>query len=68
VAAHQVQAVTWLVRQRLNEAAARERGLSVLDKGREIARRNAENAWHDFRATHLPHVSRWPETGYRSAA
>jgi len=68
VAAHQVQAVTWLVRQRLNQSAARERGMSVLDMGRETARRNAENAWRDFRVTHLPHMSDWPETGYQAAA
>lgn len=68
VAAHQVQAVTWLVRQRLTQAAIRQRGMSLLDKGRETVRVNAENAWRDFRATHLPHVRDWPDTGYLSAA
>lgn len=67
-AAHQVQAVTWLVRQRLTQATTRERGMSLLDTGRETARVNTENAWHDFRTTHLPHVRDWPATGYRSAA
>jgi hypothetical protein len=68
VVAHQVQAVTWLVRQRLNESTERERGRSVLDTGRETARRNAEHAWRDFRASHLPDVHDWPGTGYLSAA
>ena len=42
--------------------------MSMLDKGRETVRINAENAWHDFRATHLPHVRDWPGTGYLSVA
>jgi hypothetical protein len=68
VAAHQVQAVTWLVRQRLTQTALRERGMSLLDHGRETARRNAEHAWHAFRTTHLPHLRDWPPTGYLTAA
>jgi hypothetical protein len=68
VAAHQVQAVTWLVRQRLTHTALRERGMSRLDHGRETARRNAENSWHTFRAIHLPHLRDWPPTGYLTAA
>lgn len=68
VTAHQIQAVTWLVRQRLNTAAISQRGMSLLDKGRETVRRNAENAWRDFRTTHLPHVRDWPGTGYLSVA
>jgi hypothetical protein len=68
VAAHQLQAATWLVRQRLNEAGERERGMSLLDRGRETARINAERAWRCFRATHLPDVNDWPDTGYRTAA
>jgi hypothetical protein len=68
VAAHQVQAVTWLVRQRLSQAAERGRGMSVLDRGRERARINTEAAWQRFRETHLPQLGDVPHTGYQHAA
>lgn len=68
VAPHQVQAVTWLVRQRLNRAARVGRGLSGLDRGRDTARANAEQAWHQFRTAHLPEVLYAPTTGYQPAA
>lgn len=68
VAAHQVQAVTWLVRQRLNQQAERDRGESGLDKGRATARVHAEKRWHDFRVDHLPHLEHCPRTGYLTAA
>lgn len=68
VAAYQVQAVTWLVRQRLTQAAERARGMSRLDRGREAARINAENAWRHFCATHLPHIAETPMTGHQRAA
>ena len=68
VAAHQVQAVTWLVRQRLNEQAQQQRGLTGLDRGRNRARVNAEIAWQEFRSVYLPSLTNCPETGYKSAA
>lgn len=68
VAAHQVQAVTWLVRQRLSLTDARARGMSVLDHGRERARANSEAAWRRFRIAHLPHLEDVPATGYQHAA
>lgn len=68
VSAHQVQAVTWLVRQRLNQEAEQRRGVTRLDKGRNRARANAERAWNAFRATYLPDLATCPGTGYQSAA
>lgn len=67
VAAHQVQAVTWLVRQRLNQQAEQQRGLTPLDEGRRRARANVEQAWTTFRAKHLPHLDAHPGTGYEAA-
>lgn len=68
VAPHQVQAVTWLVRQRLNQDAEQQRGPTRLDRGRNRARANAERAWNDFRASHLPDLAACPGTGYPPAA
>ena len=68
VAAHQVQAVTWLVRQRLNQQAEQCRGASPLDKGRAVARARAEQTWLQFRADYLPGLDRYPGTGYLAAA
>ena len=68
VAAHQVQAVTWLVRQRLNQQAEQQRGLTRLDRGRQRARTNVEQAWTTFRAKHFPHLEAYPGTGYEPAA
>jgi hypothetical protein len=68
VAAHQVQAVTWLVRQRLNQRIERGRGSSALDTGRAIARSRAEQRWHTFQRDHFPHLERCPNTGYLAAA
>jgi hypothetical protein len=67
VAPHQVQAVTWLVRQRLNQHAEQQRGVTRLDRGRANARRNAERAWTTYRAQHLPDLPACPGTGYRAA-
>lgn len=67
VAAHQVQAVTWLVRQRLNQLTERDRGPSVLDRGRGAARARAEQRWHDVQIRQFPHLGRWPTTGYLAA-
>jgi hypothetical protein len=68
VAAHQVQAVTWLVRQRLNQETEQRRGLTSLDRGRRQVRANSERAWSDFRTVHLPGLTDCPGTGYRPAA
>ena len=68
ISAHQVQAVTWLVRQRLNQEAEQQRGPNRLDKGRNRARANSERAWHTFRTVHLPDLDTCPGTGYRAAA
>lgn len=68
ISAHQVQAVTWLVRQRLNQEAEQRRGPNRLDKGRNHARANSERAWNEFRTTHLPGLATCPGTGYQSAA
>ena len=69
VHAHQVQAVTWLVRQRLNQADERARAAAGedarLDKGREVGRQRQEQGWQDWRQRHtpdLPHAG--PGTGY----
>ncbi|MFC0433387.1 hypothetical protein [Kutzneria buriramensis] len=64
---YQVQAVTWLVRQRLNQRAEQQRGPTRLDRGRAHARRNGERAWSDFRAHHLPELATFPGTGYTAA-
>lgn len=68
VSAHQVQAVTWLVRQRLNQEAEQRRGPNRLDRGRNHARANSERAWHEFRTVYLPDLASCPGTGYQSAA
>jgi hypothetical protein len=68
MAAHQVQAVTWLVRQRLNQQAEQQRGPDQLERGRTRARANYERAWGEFRTAHLPHLENCPGTGYLSAA
>jgi hypothetical protein len=72
VAAHQVQATTWLVRQRLNQQEEREgsRGENNkrLDLGRERGRQKQENDWGEYRKTHfpdLPHAG--PGTGYQAS-
>lgn len=69
VAAHQVQAVTWLTRQRLNqteEANETDSNRQRLNKGRENARTKEEAGWENFRQTNypdLPHSG--PGTGYQ---
>jgi hypothetical protein len=68
VAAHQVQAVTWLLRQRLNQASDLGRGTSALGTGRATARSRAEQRWRSFQRDHLPHLRRCPDTGYLAAA
>jgi hypothetical protein len=67
VAAHQLQAVTWLVRQRLNQQAERDRGPSPLDTGRARARGRAEQSWQNIHTTDFPHLDRVPDTGYLAA-
>ena len=64
---HQVQAVTWLVRQRLNQHTEHQRGPTRLDRGRANARRNAEHAWTAYRARYLPDLATCPGTGYQAA-
>jgi hypothetical protein len=70
VAGHQVQAATWLTRQRLNQAEERathgqDDNTDRLNKGREHARSNAEQGWQDFREQHFPHITKEePGTGY----
>lgn len=65
VPGHAVQAVTWLVRQRLNqegEKGATGNGAN-LNKGREVSRTKAEDAWEGFRQEHgIEHGG--PGTGY----
>jgi hypothetical protein len=68
IAAHQVQAVTWLVRQRLNQQAEQQRGPDRLDRGRNHARANSERAWNAYRTAYLPDLATCPGTGYQSAA
>jgi hypothetical protein len=68
IAAHQVQAVTWLVRQRLNQQAEQRRGPDRLERGRNRARANSERAWNAFRTVYLPDLATCPTTGYQSAA
>ena len=72
VAGHQVQAVTWLAQQRLNQKAERERAAagedSRLDRGRENSRKKSEEAWKSFRDQHLPGMKyREPGTGYQAS-
>lgn len=69
VAAHQVQAATWLVRQRRNQegekANAAAGGDTRLDRGREKARTNAEEGWTNWHQTHMPDLEhKGPGTGY----
>jgi hypothetical protein len=68
IAAHQVQAVTWLTRQRLNQEAERKRAGEGhddrLDRGREKSRQNQEKNWNDFRQKHYPDLEEGPGTGY----
>lgn len=57
VAAHHVQAVTWLVRQRLNEAedqANVNANAKNLGKGRTKAEENIRGHWKDFAGDHTP--------------
>lgn len=68
IAAHQVQAVSWLVRQRLNRQAEQLRGPDGLGRGRNHARANAERAWNAYRNAYLPDLATCPGTGYESAA
>lgn len=71
LAGHQVQAVTWLVRQRLNQKAERERAAtgvdSRLDRGRERSRSNAETRWQSFAEEHGIAHHHAPGTGYTAS-
>lgn len=65
VPGHAVQAVTWLVRQRLNQEGEKDAtGNDVrLNKGREVSRSKAEQGWTDFSKQHgIEHSG--PGTGY----
>jgi hypothetical protein len=68
LAPHQIQAVCWLVRQRLNEQSDRDRSTAALDAGRATARRRVEQRWRTFQRDHFPHLERCPDTGYLAAA
>lgn len=66
---HEVQATTWLTRQRLNQAserkAAGEGHDDRLDRGRQKSRQNQEKAWTDFRQKNYPDLEHaGPGTGY----
>lgn len=59
VGAHQVQAVTWLVRQRLNTAedqANANANAKNLGKGRSKAEDNIKGHWKDFAGQHTPEL------------
>jgi hypothetical protein len=65
VAPHQVQATTWLTRQRLNgEQGYEGRSTENLDTGRENARANRQHAWEQFAEDYLPDL-KGPGTGYK---
>lgn len=68
VAAHQVQAATWLTRQRFNQQAEEEHakagGDSRLNRGRAKARTNAEDQWDNWRNENAPDIHGGPGTGY----
>lgn len=72
VAAHQVQAVTWLARQRKNQdeerAGTRGENNKRLDLGRERGRQRQEEGWGGFRQEHLPDLPHaGPGTGYQAS-
>lgn len=59
IAPHQVQAVTWLVRQRLNadEDAANARAVArSAGQGRKKSEENIKGHWKDFAAEHTPEL------------
>jgi hypothetical protein len=59
VAAHQVQAVTWLVRQRLNtgeDQANANANAKNLGSGRNKAEENIKGHWKDFAGQHTPEL------------
>lgn len=59
VAAHHVQAVTWLVRQRLNteeDQANANANARNLGKGRSSAEEKIKGHWSDFAAEHAPEL------------
>jgi hypothetical protein len=55
VAPHQVQAATWLVRQRENALADAASGTGM-GKGRGTNIQNASNAWNDYAKERFPHL------------
>lgn len=71
VPGHAVQAVTWLVRQRLNQKAERERAASGvdsrLDRGREVSRSRAENRWKSWADENEIAHHHAPGTGYQAS-
>lgn len=50
---HEVQATTWLVRQRLNSAMDSE---TALGKGRQTSERNVKQRWKDLAGEHTPEL------------
>jgi hypothetical protein len=68
VSGHQMQAATWLVRQRFNEAAEDEHAKagndSRLNRGRAKSRDNGEAAWEGWKGEHMPEMGQGPGTGY----
>lgn len=72
VAAHQVQAVTWLARQRKNQdeerAGTRGENNKRLDLGRERGRQKQEQGWQNFRQETVPDIPHaGPGTGYQAS-
>lgn len=66
VAAHQVQAATWLARQRLNQQGEKDSGMSGA-KGREKGRQKQVDNWGKFREDeNIGHAG--PGTGYTKDA
>jgi hypothetical protein len=75
IAAHMVQATTWLAQQRHNHEGEAEQAkadpannANRLNRGREVSRQKQERQWGDFRQQHLPDLSANPGTGYGKSA
>jgi hypothetical protein len=67
VSAHQVQAATWLVRQRLNEEEDRAASKTSSSSSASLARKSIEH-WNSYAGEHHPGLlGKIPGTGYSSA-
>lgn len=67
VEAHQVQAATWLVRQRLNEEEDRAASKTSSSSSASLARKSIEH-WNSYAGEHHPALlGKIPGTGYSSA-